>query len=105
MTSDFESFHFFPVLWNKLHKNGVLSQLWNSARIREGGAIYQNDVDVFATFSIIEVFLSISFLWGLKNFWSTAMAIIEDEFFPGVNEILFIPCFLKFLVCIRSDPV
>ena len=50
MTSDFESFHFFPVSWNKLHKNGVLSQLWNSARKREGRAIYQNDVDVFGDF-------------------------------------------------------
>ena len=50
MTSDFESFHFFPVSWNKLHKNGVLSQLWNSARKREGRAIYQIDVDVFGDF-------------------------------------------------------
>jgi len=60
-----------------------------------------------ATFSIIVVFLSISFLWGLKQLLvdSNGLAIIEDEFLPGVNEILLIPCFVKFLVCIRSDPV
>ena len=68
MTSDFESFHFFlfcEISCTKTESCPNYGIVQGKGRV---GPFTKTMLMFLATFSIIEVFLSISFLWGLKNF-------------------------------------